>query len=350
VEPTPNIEETAERPARILIVRLGALGDIVHAMPAVAAIRRSHPAAHITWIADVRHAALVDLIDGIDERVTIDPGGRWRATAATLGALRRRRYDAALDLQGLLKSALVARLSGATRVVGFARAHLREPLAAAFYTERVEPPGGVHVMRKNLAIAARIGAHGDVLEFPFKATPDAAVALVRARLGIGESSPFALINPGAGWPNKRWPAERLGAVSQWMRSQYGLPSAVLWGPGEEPLAARVAEHSSGAARVAPPTTLPDLLALARAASLMIAGDTGPLHLATAVGTPVVGLFGPTNPVRNGPWSPEDVSVSRFEECMCHHRRRCRRGTACIDTVTIEDVRAAVERRLETARR
>jgi len=128
-----------------------------------------------------------------------------------------------------------------------------------------------------------------------------------------------------------------------------MASIVLWGPGEEPLARTVADRSLGAARVAPPTSLGDLLELSRAASLMISGDTGPLHIAAAVGTPVVAVFGPTDPARNGPWAPSDVTVSRFGACGCHYERRCHRDGWCLADVTVAEVTAAIQQRLSVVR-
>ena len=154
-----------------------------------------------------------------------------------------------------------------------------------------------------------------------------------------------MINPGAAWPNKRWPAERFGEVAAFLREVRGLAPVVLWGPGEESIARAVVDGSAGAARLAPATSLGDLLALSRAASLMLSGDTGPLHIAGAAGTPIVALFGPTNPARNGPWSPDDVTISRYGECGCHYQRRCRRYNWCLAEVSVAEVTAAIQQRL-----
>jgi ADP-heptose:LPS heptosyltransferase len=260
-----------------------------------------------------------------------------------VGRLRRRRYDVALDFQGLLKSAVLARLSGATRVVGFDRAGLREGAAAAFYRERVAVDPGTHVIDKNLGLAAAVGSAPGTWEFPIAPVSSAALDAVRAHA----PEPFVLLNPGAAWPNKRWPADRFGRMAAWLREQHGLRSVAIWGPHEERLAHDIVRTSSGAAMAAPPTRLADLVALAREARLMISGDTGPTHLAAAVGTPLVSLFGPTNARRNGPWSPDDIALERYASCECHYERRCRREDAqwCLGTITEDDVRAAVTKRL-----
>jgi len=165
-------------------------------------------------------------------------------------------------------------------------------------------------------------------------------------LGIDREAPFVLMNPGAAWPNKRWPAERFAALARELQARHHMKSAVLWGPGEETLAAQIARASSGAADMAPATTLADVLALARDARLLVSGDTGPTHLAAAVGTPIVGLYGPTDPARNGPWHPDDICVSRFAACACHHQRRCHvPATWCLADIAVADVLAAVDQRL-----
>jgi lipopolysaccharide heptosyltransferase I len=320
---------------RLLIVRLGALGDIVHALPALAALRRTFPEARIDWLVDARHRAVLDLVSGLTNVLVVNTTQQWSRLPFAVRDLRATRYDIALDLQGLLKSAVLARASAARRVLGFERTALREPLAARFYSELCPVDDRGHVVRKNLTLAEAAGAVPGPIVFPFVVPP----------LPSGVEPPYALINPGAGWPNKQWPPDRFGALAAWICATYGLRSLVAWGPREETLAASVVEHSKGSAQLAPRTSIGDLLAIAKAARLVISGDTGPMHLAAAVGTPLVGLFGPTNPVRNGPFDPADVSVDRFNGCICHHQRRCRRDTACIATITLEEVQAAVERRL-----
>jgi ADP-heptose:LPS heptosyltransferase len=153
------------------------------------------------------------------------------------------------------------------------------------------------------------------------------------------------VSPGAGWPNKQWPAERFGQVASAVHRAHGLRTLVVWGPGEESLAQKVVTASGGAAQMAPPTGIVDLFGVLRAARLMIAGDTGPLHIATAVGTPVVALFGPTDSVRNGPWRDADISLSRAATCECHYQRRCRRAVPCIDDISVDEVMQAVTVRL-----
>jgi len=321
---------------KLLVVRLGALGDIVHTVPAVAAISRALSGARVDWLVERKHRPVLDLFD-LDVRPIELEGGSVGAFLATMRDLRASRYDVALDFQGLLKSAILARGSGAPRVVGFSRAALREPMAARFYTEDVTPGASRHVIAKNLALLRAVGVESDEIRVPLKPSSQQRSAERRV-----------VLNPGAGWPNKQWPPERFGAVAAGLRSSRNLRSVVTWGPGEEPLARGVVGSSEGAAELAPATTLPQLMTLLASAALVVSGDTGPIHLAAAAGTPIVGLYGPTDPARNGPWSVSDFTVSRFSDCICHHKRRCHRATRCLDDITVDEVLAAAEARLDRA--
>ena len=344
---------------RLLVVRLTSLGDVVHAIPAVAALRRAFPAARIDWLAGARCRDLVTLVTVVD-RCLATPRLADAAAALPrlLGALRAARYDAAIDLQGLGKSALLARASGARRVVGFGPGQVRERAAALLYTETPDIGRPAHVIDRNLALAAAIGAASGPAEFPLAAPESDVVARVRSALDALAGAPFALLNPGAAWASKRWPPQRFGALARRLRDAHGLPSVVAWGPGEEALAAAAVAAAGGAALAAPPTRVADLVALARAAAVMVAGDTGPLHVAAALGTPVVGLYGSSDPHRNGPWSPDDVVVSRFGACRCRRIRpaagvvvrRCSQPAPCVADIPVGEVAAAVAQRLERAGR
>jgi lipopolysaccharide heptosyltransferase I len=336
---------TADGP-RFLIIRLGSLGDVIHGIPAAAALRRHFPRARIDWIVDPQYVELLDAVDGLSGVIPFDPRGLTRSGEAwaRISDLRRDRYDAVIDFQGLLKSATLARLAGGQRTIGFPRAHLREPMASLFYTTTPDPAPAVHVIHKTMALLAPIGVVDRSVRFPFKS--DASVpSAVAERFG---RDGFALINPGAAWPNKRWPPVRFGAVAAAIRREHGFRSLVLWGPGEESLAAAVANASEGTADVSPPTRITDILRIARGARLMVSGDTGPLHIAGAAGTPLVALFGPTDAARNGPWSPDDVVLSLYAACSCRYERRCRRipsATACIEDISVDEVVRGIRQRL-----
>jgi lipopolysaccharide heptosyltransferase I len=341
---------------RVLLVRLGALGDVVHAIPVAAALRRAFPKARIEWLVSARHRAILDLVPVIDRRLVIE-GGEASAAATIVGAikeLRRSRYDVAIDLQGLVKSAVLARSSGATRVIGFASSYLRERLARALYTDVYDPGcNGIydpaetrHVVEINLGLVSPLGITAHTPEFPIEAVDSAVARQVRDRT----SGRYVLLNPGARWPNKRWPPERFGRVAVALRERYGLTSVALWGEDDErAMAEDLVSHADGAAFVSPPSSIADLVALSRGAALMVSGDTGPTHVAAAVGAPIVGLFGPTRPSRNGPWEAGAVSVSRADQCRCHHLRRCTQASMCLLDIGVDEVLSAIDRRLSVVR-
>jgi heptosyltransferase-1 len=183
------------------------------------------------------------------------------------------------------------------------------------------------------------------LEFPLESPATTVVNEIRDVLRIAPRETFVTVNPGAAWPNKRWPADRFGAVARALRERTGLRSIVVWGSGERQLAEQVVGHSGGSAALAPATTLADLIAIADASALTVSGDTGPLHIAAARGCRVVALFGPTNPHRNGPWNVSDRVVSRYDECRCHYKRRCHVRDWCLGKVPVEEVVAAASDRL-----
>ena len=333
----------------VLIVRLGALGDIVHTIPAAAALRAAYPDARIDWLVDARHRELLTLVPVIDRIVSLEKSSvsGWLEVARQL---RPARYDVALDFQGLLKSAVLARASGARRVIGFSIWHLREKTATPFYSDAIDTTAtgamNAHVIRKNLRLLTAVGVDDERIAFPLPAVHSDAADTVR---GHAAGAPIALLNPGAAWPNKRWTPARFGEVAAFLHEVKGYVPFVLWGPGEEALASAVVDASAGSARLAPPTRLADLVELCRAASLMVSGDTGPLHIAAAVGTPIVSLFGPTDPERNGPWSATDVNISRFPSCSCHYQRRCHRTDWCLASITTAEVTAAIQVRTQSAR-
>ena len=333
----------SHHPSRFLIVRLGSLGDIIHAIPAVAALRAALPSAQIDWAVDPRYVDLIKMVTAVDHAVPVDPRAGMVRLFATVRELRRRRYKVAIDFQGLIKSATITRFAGAERSLGFPQAELREQAARALYSDSPETVHAKHVVYKNLELVAALGIPTGEPQFPLDVPRTAAVEEVEERFA---GAPFALINPGAAWPNKRWPPDRYGRVAAAIRERFGWPSLVVWGPKEQPQAAAVIEASNGAATLAPHTSIVDLFGIAKAARLAVSGDTGPLHIAGALGTPLVALFGPTYAERNGPWNPADIVVSRTEQCECLYQRECRRGSPCIDEIPVDDVVGAVVRRLE----
>jgi ADP-heptose:LPS heptosyltransferase len=241
-----------------------------------------------------------------------------------------------------LKSAVLARMVGAARTIGLPRAHLREPQARFFYTDTADLGAATHVIHKGLSLLRALDVTTTAVHFPLRVPQGGIGAGVAKQFG---ADGYALLNPGAAWPNKRWPAVRFGAVAAAVRRDHGLRSVVMWGPGEQ-AAGRCCGRSvgwrgrGGAAN--------DHRGYggdrARDAADGV-GRYGPLHVAGAVGTPLVALFGPTLPERNGPWATNDVTLSRVASCSCFYERRCKKVAPCIDDITVDEVVEAVRRRL-----
>jgi heptosyltransferase-1 len=330
---------------RALLVRLSSIGDVVHTLPALAALGRAGWEAG--WLVEPLSRPLLLGLPCLRQVVPAPPARAFRLASAldSLGALRRERYSVALDFQGLWKSAAWARLSGGHRVIGFSSSWRREPASTVLLNERVAlPTAAVHVIDKNLALLRALGIETlGQREFPLP-RPQATVTRVAAGLRDLGLRRFVILNPGGGWASKLWPAEAFGVLAQGLLKR-GLRSLVSFGPGEEDLAARVVAASSGAAVRSFPTTLVEYLELARQAALVVAADTGPLHLACAVGTPVVALFGPTDPTRNGPFASEDRVVRVVPPCAPCHKRRCKTHQWVMERIAPEDVIAAVDARL-----
>ena len=312
---------------RIALVKLSSLGDVVHALPVAATLQAARPAARLAWIVERREAALLREHPALDEVIVVDTRG-WRrarrpgAARAALGAvlaLRRRlrdmRFDTAIDLQGLIKSAVITAATSAPVRVGFARHWGREPLGALFTNRHVTPPPTArHVVEQYLALLEPLGIRERRLEFRLPSVPaaEARVDDWLAGAGLKPHRRLVVINPGAGRADKKWPVDRFAVLAARLVQDANAHVVVVWGPGEE-VAARAIVDGAGAAGartlLALPTDLYELLALLRRASVMVAGDTGPLHVAAALGTPCVGLYGPTAAARNGPYGAGHAALT-----------------------------------------
>lgn len=339
----------------ILIVKLSAIGDIVHALPALAAIRKNLRDAKISWIAERRSAeilrgnAMIDELIEVDTRMLRGSGfvkNFRRGAGSQLKLLRREKIDAALDLQGLLKSAIIAKLSGAERRYGFDKENLREPAGRLLLTDTVRIPEFTHVIRKNLLLAA--GALNfempSELEFPIATNElDAAEA---ERIAEKAGGNFAILNPGGGWVTKLWHPEKYGELADRIYEEFGLMPVITGGPGDGGLVTKVLANSRSGRAFAAEPTLKGLFETAKLAKIYVGGDTGPTHIAAAAGTPIVGIFGPTEWWRNGSLDPDDLCVERTDiDCRVDcHRRECS-NWICMDIGVGRVVNAVRERLL-----
>ena len=325
------------RSPRILLVRLSAIGDVIHGMPVLCALRERFPHAHLSWVAERAGAKLLEGHKALDELVVVPRG--WLKSPSQVWRLRRKlrelKPDVTIDMQGLTKSAIAARLSGCRRRIGFGDEKGRE-LSTWLNTELVSAPDK-HVIDANLRLLGPLDIHSSSVRFDLPEQPMAALEADRTIHRLGFQDGFAVINPGAGWPSKLWPADRFGAVAEYLGRQWRMPSIVVWAGDKEKAAAEtIVARSGGKARIAPPTTLPELAAVVRRGQLFIGSDTGPLHLAVAVGVPSVGLFGPMPAERNGPYGPRHIAIQKatFEGTS---RERRSASSALMEAITIDDV-------------
>jgi heptosyltransferase-1 len=321
---------------RLLVVRLGAMGDILHALPAVTALRQAHPDWVIDWVVEPRWRALLaaegstgrqpaqNSAQPLVDRLHFAATKGWRKAPfsrqtfhefkALRTALRAGEYDAVIDLQGAIRSAVIARLASCSRLIG--EAEPRERAARWLFTERVATHG-VHVIEQDVELVSAIAGDALAPVAPCLPVDPAAERWADEILPPITNKTAVLINPGAGWGAKRWPVERYAAVAQSL-IVLGCRVLVNIGPGEEPLAEVICRQTRGAATLLA-CTLAQLIALTRRIALLIAGDTGPLHLACALGRPVVGIYGPTDPSRNGPFGTRFIVLRSAESRRDHTR-------------------------------
>ena len=329
------------------------MGDILHALPAVTALRLAHPDWHMGWVVEPRWKALLTTDSAsvgrgpaqpLVDRVHFAPAKEWgrrpltlqtvRAIRALRRELRGAEYDAVIDFQGAVRSAWIACMAGSGRVIG--EDQPREWAARWLFTDRVKTQG-VHVIEQDLEVASAVTGERLMPVLPLLPIDSEAEGWCNALLASTAGQPVALINPGAGWGAKRWPAERYAAVARSLIER-GLRVVVNAGPGEESLAETIQAGTGGQASALTPS-LQQLIALTRRIALCIAGDTGPLHLACALGRPVVGIYGPTDPSRNGPFRTQSA-VLRSPESRRDHSRRAEPEAAMLTIQPDEVLRAA----------
>lgn len=343
---------------KILFVKLSAIGDIVHTLPALAVVRRALPDAEISWVAEERSAEILRGNEMIDHLIEVNTRSIRSGRSVNnllgeikkqAGELRKNRYDIAIDFQGLLKSAMIAKISGAEKRFGFDRKALREPASRMFLTETLPVPAKINVIDKNLALAVaalNIEPPNEPYEFPIQT--DEIHRREAEEIAAKAEGDFAILNPAGGWVTKLWHPEKYGQLADRLWEARGLRSIVVSGPNEVELAGRVMASSRSGKAIHAEPSLKGFYELAKKASVYIGGDTGPTHLAVAAGAPVVGIFGPTEWWRNGSPNPDDICVERLDiDCRVDcHRRTCSKWI-CMD-IEAETVLEAANRRLGIA--
>jgi lipopolysaccharide heptosyltransferase I len=341
---------------KILLVRTSALGDIIHCLPVLQALRRHLPAARIAWVVEKVWAPLLEGHPDL-ERLIVVRTKAWRresrfaaltAIRATVSEMRDFAPDIAFDLMGNFKGAMLARFSGAPRVLGPDSRSRREGPSAIFVKERL-PVAATHAVDRALALLRGLDLPPEKADFGGSKLLNRAPAAAKAFLEDPNRAgrPLVLITAGAGWANKRWPPRSWAEVAIALAGD-GFDVVLPTAPGEEALAEEIAQLSSGAARTVDAKDFNVLAALIRASALFLGGDTGPIHLAHALGTPVLALIGPTDPRRNGPY--EDAQAVLFHELACSYcYKRFDEPKACLLALTPTQVLAAARARLSAER-
>lgn len=333
----------AVEPRRILLIKPSSLGDIVHAMPVVAAFKRRWPSAHLTWLVKRQWAEIVRRIEGVDAVWPVDPTlASWVGQAL---ALRAQRFDLVVDLQGLLRSALVARMTGCTQRVGFANGREGSPW---LYSHRVAvPTSEMHAVDRYLLVAAELGVPvKDVPQFRFRLLSQDVTTLreLFRRKGIDLDAPWVAMNVSARWQTKRWPAASFAAVATQLAARGIGPLVVIGGPDEREAGAQMRSLTAcPVVDLTGETSIGLLPALLSKACVLITNDSGPMHVAAAVGRPVVSIFGPTSAVRTGPYGAGHTVLTHDLPCRPCFSRVCRNAVPmeCLESITPEQVVAAV---------
>jgi lipopolysaccharide heptosyltransferase I len=335
--------------ARFLIVRLGSLGDLVHTIPAFAALRRHFPNAIVDWVVGQRWTPLISMLSGLNRIISLQRSMLHYFSCARL--LHQGRYSCAFDFQGLYKSALLPWLAGIPRRVGRDRSSAREPAAALFYTDRLNP-SGEHIADMSLSLLRSVGINNVKLEFPLTVPSQECNVLLEKLFSHGIRE-YVVISPGGGWRSKCWPPDRYGVLCSELWIKHGIRAVVNVGPGEESLGAEVVRAAASAAPLVIQPSLRELAALVKLSRLVVAADTGPLHLAAALGANVVALFGTTSPQRNGPLPGGRVLVGPQAGSAGAGPRDYARGNysrgneyaAAMLSISVEEVLAAAEQEM-----
>jgi lipopolysaccharide heptosyltransferase I len=348
---------------RILIVKLSSIGDVVHALPVLRTIRHNLPDSYIAWIVEEKAREMLEGNKDIDKIITINTK-RWRKGMSlralnlskgeaistlfreildVINTIRKERFDTAIDLQGLIKSGVISYLSGAKTRIGFDSDNCREFLNILFTNKKVSiSDEDRHVIDKNLSLLKPFGFKEIKREFFINTSlkDDKYINdfLLKNRIN---GKPIIAVNLGAGWKTKEWGIKNYAELCNRIISEVGANIILTWGPGEEDMVKEAADSMAYKPFIAPPTTLKQLVALLRRCSLFIGGDTGPLHMAAALKIPTVAIYGPSDPLRNGPYGDNHFIIHKKIECSGCYKRTCD-TIKCLKMISVDEVFSAVK--------
>lgn len=336
---------------RICLIKPSSLGDVIHSLSVLAALRESYPEAFISWVVAPANASLLEGHPMLDEVLIFDRTawgkvGRLPKTAVEVAglvsALRRGRYELVIDLQGLIRSALLTFAAGAPERVGFANSREYSPF---FYSRRVEvPEGPIHAVDRYMLVAEAVTGKSHPVAFPLGLTDEdrLEVELFLESHGLEPSQPLVVLSPGARWSSKRWAPQNFATLGEALFRRFGLQPVIVGGPGEETVVEAVRGALSGKVPAVSFRSLRAVAALFARSQVAVTNDSGPMHLAAAAGCPVVAVFGPTDPRLTGPYGEEHQVVSHPVECAPCFLKDCPIGHDCLVGVSVEAVEAAVE--------
>ncbi|MBI5183569.1 MAG: glycosyltransferase family 9 protein [Nitrospinae bacterium] len=340
---------------RILIVKLGSIGDVVHGLPLLKTLRKNYPSAYIVWVVESKAREILQGNKDLDEIIVINTRElRKRVNLSTINemigkikVLRSKGFDLAIDIQGLIKSGVIAYLSRAIVRIGFNRGDAREPLNRLFMT--IEPPligKDIHVIDKNLSLLRFLGLNSFSKEFTIQTSPadEWYIDDLFKEKGIDLSNGLIVINTGVGFKTKGWPAKNYAELSRRIMDELNKKVILIWGPGEEGLVREISDMMHHKPIIPPLTTIKQATALIRRCEMFIGGDTGPLHIASALKIPTVAIFGPTDPIRNGPYGDNHTVIHKDLVCSGCYKRRCQ-TMECMKGITAEEVYRAVKEKV-----
>ena len=345
---------------KFLIIKLSSLGDVVHTLPVLSTLRKNHPRAFIAWVVEENYKDLLAHNPNLDEVIPIRTKA-WRKNwnvktlkgiSEVVRRLRQHRFDIALDLQGLIKSGVIACLSGARKKIGFHPQNCRESMNTWFTNHKgPETKPGTHVVDIYLSLLELVDdCHPPTLGFPLESPPETGLLIDTFFKNHSDlsSKPVIGINPGAGFETKLWNLDRFASLADRISDELGCSILLTWGPGEEKMVQHIGEEMTRKFWIAPPTTILESIPLYRKLSLLVSCDSGPLHVCAALGIPTVALFGPTDPARNGPYGSGHEVVSKTLPCSHCWKKTCPLHTKeCMDSISVEEVFERVKKSAAT---
>jgi lipopolysaccharide heptosyltransferase I len=340
---------------KILILKFSALGDIVHTLPVAATLRKSLPDSNISWMVEERFQDILQGNPDIDKVIPLRTKvwrKNWNAKSLreildTITTLRQHKFDVVFDLQGLLKSGVIARLSGAPTRVGFHRKNCKEKFSTLFTNQKAPyMADGLHVVDMYLTLLqTSLSEFEETKIFPLQIPDEADKKIERFfdQLPDLAARPVIAINPGAGFESKQWKLDRFAELADHIVKELECNIILTWGPGEKFKAQQISALMQQKNWIAPPTSILESIALYKRMALLVSCDSGPLHISAALGIPTVSIFGPTNPVRNGAYGINHTTVYKVLSCSFCWKKTCPlRTKECMHQVTVDEVFQAVK--------